>query len=399
MVNIKTAEKLLKDYYLDVVREQFDTGVNAFYSMIEKTTENVYGNTVKKAVLLDNGNHIVPVKNDDDAINQAGSAKYATLTTTLKNLYGTIEISDKALRTSQNSEGSIVNLLNLEMENLLNNAKKDFGNMLFSGSVYAVAKIVKKIDDETYVVDDSSKIKVGDELYGYSTSRDIEPYGIISFKVGSVNTGTNTISLIPDHVSEIGFDVGFILAYDSKNNQKCLTGLLNIFDPAYSLYGVNVEAKINEWIKPTKVELSEKLTVEDIQEMIDTIEERSGDIPNIIICSWKARRIMQKLFAEKNISLENTVLDGGYKAISYNGIPIVVDKYCAQDEIYFLNTEYFKLCQLCDWEWLEDDKGSILRQVPNKAVFTATLVKYADLLCEKPSAQGRIVLSAEDMGN
>ena len=130
MVNIQTAEKLLKDYYLDVVREQFDTGVNAFYSMIEKTTENVYGNTVKKAVLLDNGNHIVPVRSEDDAINQAGSAKYATLTTTLKNLYGTIEISDKALRASQNSEGSIVNLLNLEMENLLNNAKKDVGNML-----------------------------------------------------------------------------------------------------------------------------------------------------------------------------------------------------------------------------------------------------------------------------
>ena len=90
---------------------------------------------------------------------------------------------------------------------------------------------------------------------------------------------------------------------------------------------IAVNGKNNGWVKPNKVELTSKITVENIQEMIDTIEERSGDVPNIILCSWKGRRVLQKLFAEKNIALENTVLDGGYKAISYNGIPIVVDKY------------------------------------------------------------------------
>lgn len=31
-----------------------------------------------------------------------------------------------------------------------------------------------------------------------------------------------------------------------------------------------------------------------------------------------------------------------------------------------------------------------MKQVANKPVFTATLVKYADLLCEKPMGQGLI---------
>jgi hypothetical protein len=37
---------------------------------------------------------------------------------------------------------------------------------------------------------------------------------------------------------------------------------------------------------------------------------------------------------------------------------------------------------------MEGEDGKILKQVPGKPVYTATLVKYAELLCEKPCGQG-----------
>ena len=40
--------------------------------------------------------------------------------------------------------------------------------------------------------------------------------------------------------------------------------------------------------------------------------------------------------------------------------------------------------------WLEGDDGKIIRQVANKPVYTATLVKYADLICNKPNGQAKI---------
>ena len=81
-------------------------------------------------------------------------------------------------------------------------------------------------------------------------------------------------------------------------------------------------------------------------------------------------------------------VEGGGKVISYNGVPIVVDRFCPDGSLYLLNTDDFKLHQLCDWQWLEAEDGKILKQVPGKPVYTATLVKYAELMCERPCGQG-----------
>jgi hypothetical protein len=37
---------------------------------------------------------------------------------------------------------------------------------------------------------------------------------------------------------------------------------------------------------------------------------------------------------------------------------------------------------------LEGEDGKILKQVPGKPVYTATLVKYAELMCSRPNGQG-----------
>ena len=71
-------------------------------------------------------------------------------------------------------------------------------------------------------------------------------------------------------------------------------------------------------------------------------------------------------------------------------MPVVADKYCGDDELYLVNTADFCLAQLCDWAWLEDEDGKILKQVPGKAAYSATLVKYAELICKKPCGQAKI---------
>ena len=76
--------------------------------------------------------------------------------------------------------------------------------------------------------------------------------------------------------------------------------------------------------------------------------------------------------------------------MSYNGIPIVADRFCPKGTMYLLNTNDFTLHQLCDWQWLTGDDGKVLKQVPGKPVYTATLVKYADMICSRPNGQGII---------
>ena len=94
------------------------------------------------------------------------------------------------------------------------------------------------------------------------------------------------------------------------------------------------------------------------------------------------------MLSNSRTAIATTELAGGYKTITYNGIPVVVDRFAGGGEMIMVNTKDFTMHQLCDWQWLEGDDGKILKQVPGKPVYTATLVKYAELMCSRPCGQG-----------
>ena len=83
-------------------------------------------------------------------------------------------------------------------------------------------------------------------------------------------------------------------------------------------------------------------------------------------------------------------LQGGFRALSYNGIPVVNDRFVADGDMYLLTTKEFELCQLGDWSWLESNDGRIIRQKEGYPIYTATLVKYAELLCNRPNSQAKL---------
>ena len=132
------------------------------------------------------------------------------------------------------------------------------------------------------------------------------------------------------------------------------------------------------------------LTEEVIMEKINYLEAFCNSRPNMLLCSYKTKAEISALLTGTRMQVNTAELSGGYSTILFDGIPVVADRYCPDGEIYLVNTDDFVLAQLCDWSWLEDEDGKILKQVPGKAAYSATLVKYAELICKKPCAQGLI---------
>ena len=132
------------------------------------------------------------------------------------------------------------------------------------------------------------------------------------------------------------------------------------------------------------------ISEEIIQKAIDGVEERTGAKTNFIVCSWGVKRAIVKYYRENGLALPTMQVAGGYQALDFNGVPIVVDRFCPKGTMYLLNTDDFKIHQLCDWKWLEGEDGKILKQVPGKPVYTATLVKYAELMCDRPNGQVKL---------
>lgn len=57
----------------------------------------------------------------------------------------------------------------------------------------------------------------------------------------------------------------------------------------------------------------------------------------------------------------------------------------------FIYRPYFCLDFSQVKRWLEGEDGKVLKQVAGKPVYTATLVKYAELICNRPCGQGALL--------
>ena len=252
-------EKVLKNIYLDVMREQLDN-VNPFYASIKKDNDKVQGKDIV---------HYVNV----------GEVK-----TPLQSLYCTIEIPEKAIDLCYGA-GAMVNVVNDEINDTIYKHKESIQKALWIGGDAEIYSIPYLLNDATTIKED---IQISDTL---------------------------------------------------------------------------------------------------IHQMLDRIEETRGEQPNIILASYEQRRAYLSYLYDNRKNVDYITLDGGYKALSCNGIPLIADKYLIGNKVYFISTKDFELQQLCDWVWLEDDSGNILRKSPNEKCYTATLVKYANLICTNPQNQ------------
>ena len=263
-------EKVLKNIYLDVMREQLDN-VNPFYASIKKGNDKVQGKDII---------HYVNV----------GEVK-----TPLQNLYCTIEIPEKTIDNCFNT-GSIVDIINSELIMCINTYKDLMQKSLWFG-----------------------------------------------------------------------------------NGKKDICSMPNLLNDAIVING---ESQISDTL---------------IHQMLDRIEETRGEQPNIILASYEQRRAFLSYLYDNRKNVDYITLDGNYKSLSCNGIPLIADKYLIGNKVYFINTKDFELQQLCDWMWLEDDSGNILRKSPNEKCYTATLVKYANLICTNPQNQLILEVRKEEL--
>ena len=382
MVTLTSAENALKTLYLGVVADQLNTNVNPLLAKISQTTSDVWGKEIRKLAHFGiNGG--IGAGTEDGTLPGAASNNYAQFVLTLKNLYGTIEISDKAIRASQNNSGAFVNLLEAEMEGLIKASKFNFGRMLFgdgsgvlckasaqSGNVITVDSVKNVIEGMVVdVVDASTKGVV-----------------VSARRITDVDRSAKTITLAGASIAASTVSSGDCVTVQGSYGNE-LTGLGAIFGNSETLYGLTRSA--NKWLAPYKATSTEINDVV-IQKAIDTLDEVAGSVADFIVCSAGVKRAYQDYLITNRSNIDVMNLQGGYKAISYNGIPVVSDRFAPEGTMYILNTSDFHLHQLCDWRWLEGDDGRVIKQVANKPVYTATLVKYADMICDRPIGQAVI---------
>ncbi len=382
MITLTTAQNALKSVYLNVLSEQLNINANAFLSKIKQTSKDVFGKEIIKLAPYGLNGGIAALS-ETGTLPTAGGHSFLQFKTSLKNLYGKISLSDKAIRASASNTGAFVNLLNDEMESLIKSSAFNLGRMIYGDGTGLLATATVT---ETVVTFDSVKSMVeGMKVDVYN--------GETPVSVGA------TITYVDRSAKKVTFDTEIAFAstykvYASSSKDNEITGIKRLFDKTEAnklLYGV--DRTDYAWLYPyinANGGSDTDITDAMIQKALNSIEEETGAQPDFIAVAGDVRTAYQAYLSTNRRNIDITTLAGGYKAMTYSGIPVVYERFIDDGEMYLLNSKDFNIHQLCDWEWLEGENGNILVPSSTTPTYSATLVKYAELICDRPGAQGKI---------
>ncbi len=379
MITLSNAENVLKDVYLGVIADQINTKTNPLFSRIKRSNRNIIGKEIRVVAPIGINGGIM-AGSETSKLPDGVQTPYLSFVAPLKNLYGRFEISDKAIRCSSSDVNSFVNLLQDGMDSLLKASIFNLSRMLYGDGSGTLATLTNT--ESTITVDKVGGIAPG--MYVDIYSKDNSSLKVSNVKIKSVDYSTKVITL--DTLETIATsDVMYM--HGSKDSE--IIGLKGIVSNP-TLYGVTRSAQPN--INATNITAKETdaFDQEYVQGIIDELEMKGTNV-NFINCSYELKNLYQKYLTLYNKNIEFTTLEDGMKVLTHFGIPIVPTKQVDAGECYFINTDDLVFYELGDWKWLEDEAGRVLKQNDSFPSYSATLVKYTELLCHKPSGVGHVV--------
>jgi len=376
ILNMNAVAEVLKSFYLPGLRYQLNDRVSAFLAQLERDTESVVG---KEIVMALRYGRVGGVGNraDDGTLPTPNSRKTKQAKWDTKNIFARFQITDKTIQASRTNIGAFANMLEQEIKDCETDTKLDLSRQALGDGTGKLASVTA-VSGTTLTVDSTLYFAEGMLVDIYTgTTLDTSEAEVLA-----VDDANSKITVSSATGAAAGDDI-----YIAGNKDQELTGMEAVFTADNILYGIDRSA--NKWFNPTTINVNGEISEVVIQQAIDDADRKAGANINFMMCSFGVRRAYQNLLTAQKQLVNTTDLKGGWKAITYNGIALVADKYVKSGILYCLDLNDWKLYQMADWTWLDED-GAMLSRVANKAAWEATLVKYSDIGCQRPKGQVKL---------
>ncbi len=171
-------------------------------------------------------------------------------------------------------------------------------------------------------------------------------------------------------------DAGAVIGDSSYNVDPM--GIMGIVDDGNpnpgNLQNIDATVAANEWHRATVLTAAadRALTLALMDEAFTTAMETGDAAPTALITSFGITRRYAALLLADRRYVGTTEYDGGYKALDYNGAPVIADRDSVNNRIYFLHEPDLRIYVLSDPQWMSKD-GSIYHRIENKDAYQATM--------------------------
>ena len=389
MINLTTVSEALKVLYINPIREFVNMQADPFASRILQTSDNIVGYQKSVRAVQIGANGGAGAGTDTGELPVVGENLYKQFESTTKNLYGTISISDKILKSATGqSAGSFINALQRDVDTLVKTLKFSLARQIYGdGSGTLCTCKVQSAAGKTL------------ELQTKQQSRNLLPGLTVD-----VYNGTTKISAANTRIVDVDHAAGKILLDTATTTAAAagalvvmqgskdleLTGLGAIFDTTNvtSLYGLS--RSDYSWMKPYTNSAFGAISEWGLETVINTIQDTYDVSIDHIACGNAAYGHYLKLMESCRAINDTLELAGGHKALKFNGHILTRCKFLPDDTIDMYDTSLFTMDQIADWEWLDDNVHGILQRNARYATYEGSIAKYCDLMCRLPGGIARL---------
>lgn len=389
--SLTTASNILKVVYEDRVRDLINSKVKLL-TRVEKSSTGVISGKYVDIALHVARNAGVGARRERENLPSAGQQGYAEERIGLKYLYGRIELSGPSIKLSDTNTNSFARVLEQEVTRIKDDLSVDLNRQCYGNATGALGTTSSTTSITTPVITSGIANFQEGMIVDVYTAANFASEGAVKQTVTVLAVGTTTITVS----AAVTFAAGDVFVRTGNINRE-ITGLgaivsdvgtlFNVDPNTYPIWKSTVDANAG-----TLRVLGESMMIR----MADTIVTK-GSNPDVIFTSLGVRRAYFNLLEQQREFTQTGgspgAFGGGFSGLSFatddGAIPVVSDKDCPPNTMYFLDTTHLKVYQDSDWAWL-DMTGSKWQQVPNQDAYSATLQRYMELATDRRNAHGVI---------
>lgn len=410
--DLSAASPILKVRYLGAIREQL-ANHTYLWSQIKKKITPVSGGAFQITSHTARSTSVGVPLAEGGTLPTASAQGYATMNVPNKYLYGTLEVSGQAIAASRDNVGAFVQALESEIDGLQKDTAQEMNRKLhgvglgeygyFTGNDEATPANLDDGRGNGFVTLPQGKT-LNCDILDADNAYAVLNTGAIPFLKGAVSStvvscswasGTTGTTADGDIVVRTGSTATVDSVYQTLEPMG-IAGIISNLDPPIpgpvaGLQGKTVAANAY-WAAQVygNSGVNRPLAFEDMQEVLDSIAINSSTTEKdigLILMNYPVRRSYYKLCIAERRHINTMDLDGGWKALDFNGMPLMVDAYCKRNRIYFINFDTMGFLQTADWDWMDKD-GSYLTRKSGADAYQATLFMYGNLACYMRNGNG-----------
>ena len=403
---LSVIDAILKNVY---IMEQIANAVNMSTVLLSRLQISKSVSGRKGILALQVGVHQgVGARGDNSPLPVAGWAEYINPEITVKYLYGRFYVTGPAIAATRDNKGAFAELIKRSLKDTREGLRMDVQRQCWGPATGALCLSTEAAGDTTMVVDSPYGISRYDNASPVKylkrnmivdvidTDEDTEHDADITITAVAHGATTTTLTRSGNWTNTMA-DGDFVSRYNvgatgGSFRQLELMGLLGHVDDGTILstdFGITVyqaitRANYPEYQGNVVDNGTAAITEAKLRSMLDLCETEGDSRPDLIITDYVQRAKYEALLTPSKRFVNPMSLEGGFRALEFDGLPIVVDKDCPPEHWFFMNTETIKWYQMSDWEWMDKD-GAVLSKVAGYDAYEAVMYKYAELGCDDPA--------------